>query len=394
MKGERWNLQLFLISSFRLVLITGLRMVYPFLPAIAEGLRVPTENVSLLVSLRSLAGLLSLFFGPLSETWGRKAIMLLGVGLFSISSLSIALFPSFWTLGVSFFFMGLASAIFDPSMQSYLGDQVPYGKRGWAIAVTEFSWSSSLLVGVPLVGLLIQSVNWNFPFLVFSILGFAFLFIFHKILPQAQGNNGGRKKILAGIFKGNPVILSAAIFSTLAIMTAQSIMIIYGIWMESSFQLSITGLGLTAGLIGGGELLGEVTAGLMGDRLGKRKVVLIYSALTAMIYLLIPFLSKSLWSALFFLFFLFYAFETAIVATITLFTELLPQKRSVMMSVFVTSQSLGGALGALIGPVIFSWKGFVWSGILSSAFMLLALLTFALWVKEAHGIPQARRSRV
>ncbi|MGB9553645.1 MAG: MFS transporter, partial [bacterium] len=340
------------------------------------------------------SGLLSLFFGPFSEILGRKAIMLLGIGLFSISSLLVALFPSIWTLGISLFFIGLASAIFDPAMQSYLGDQVPYEKRGWAIAVTEFSWSTSLLVGVPLAGLLIQSFSWNFPFLIFSVSGLAFLFILEKALPLIRLENKGGRKIFAGIWKANPVIFPAAIFSTLAIMTAQSIMIIYGVWMESSFRLSITGLGLTAGIIGGGELLGEVTAGIVGDRFGKRRVVLIYSTLTALVYLIIPFISQFLWSALILLFLLFYFFETAIVATITLFTELLPHERSVMMSVFVTSQSLGGALGALIGPFIFFGKGFALSGILASFFMFLALLIFALWVKEAPNRPSGGVTKV
>ncbi|MCR4432591.1 MAG: MFS transporter [Caldiserica bacterium] len=394
MKEKPWNLQLILISIVRLILTTGLRMAYPFLPEIARGLNVSTETVSRLISFRALAGFLSPLFGPLSEALGRKAIMLLGIALFSMISLLVALFPSIWTLGIALFLIGLSKAIFDPAMQSYLGDRVPYRKRGWAVAVTEFSWSGSLLLGAPFVGLLIQLQGWSSPFLALSVLGFAFTFILGLAIPQIKGGTIGETPKFARVLKENPVIFSAAVFATLTLFANEAIMIVYGVWMESSFNLSITGLGLTAGLIGGGELLGELTAGLAVDRFGKRRVIIIFSALTALIYLLIPLISRSLWSALLSLFLLFYSFETTIVAVIPLFTELVPQARSVMMSVSVASQSMGRALGALLGPSIYAWKGFGLSGILAFIFMFLALAIFALKVKESRPRPQAGELRV
>jgi len=389
--GNRpWNLQLILISIVRLVITTGLRMVYPFLPEIARGLNISTLEVSRLISFRAFAGFLSPLFGPLSETLGRKSLMVAGTALFFSVCLLVALLPSIWTLGAALLLIGLAKAIFDPAMQSYLGDQVPYGKRGWAVAVTEFSWSGSLLAGAPLIGLLMQSYGWASPFFLLAFLGLASLFLLRWGIPSAVKDEKAASSLKFGrVLKEHPVIFAAAAFASLALFANEAIMIVYGVWMESSFSLSIAGLGLSAGLIGGGELLGELTAGLAVDRFGKRRVIVLFSSFTALIYLLIPFVSKSLFSALVSLFLLFYFFETTIVAVIPLFTELVPQARSVMMSISVAFQSLGRALGALLGPLIFAWRGFGLSGVLASAVMTLSLVVFVLWVKEARSHPKA-----
>lgn len=382
MKERPWNLQLILISLVRLILTTGLRMAYPFLPEISRGLSVSPETISRMISFRALAGFFSPLFGPLSEIWGRKSVMLLGIWVFVLASLLVALFPSIWALGAALFLIGLSKAIFDPPMQSYLGDRVPYKTRGWAVAVTEFSWSGSLLLGAPLVGLLIQKGSWSSPFLALSLGGILMALFLIWGIPKIKTSKGEKNNHFLTAIKGNPVILFACLFATFVLFANEIILIVFGVWMEGKFQLSISGLGLTAGLIGGGELLGEFSAGLAVDRFGKRKVILFFSVITALIYLLIPLLSESLWSALLLLFLLFYAFETTIVSAIPLFTELIPGARSVMMSASVASQSLGRALGALFGPTIFGWKGFGLSGIVASTLMIFALLIFAFWIKE------------
>ena len=47
----------------RLLINAQFRIVYPFLPAISRGLGLPLETAALLVSVRSLAGIASPFYG-------------------------------------------------------------------------------------------------------------------------------------------------------------------------------------------------------------------------------------------------------------------------------------------------------------------------------------------
>ena len=132
-----------------------MRMTYPFLPAIARGLDVSLVSVAQLIALRSFAGFLSPLFSPLSERFGRRLILALSMVVFSIGCLIVFLWPVYWILGVALVITGVSKVVYDPAMQSYLGDVVPYEKRGKAIGITESSWAGALLVGAPLIGLVI-----------------------------------------------------------------------------------------------------------------------------------------------------------------------------------------------------------------------------------------------
>src|SRR3990172_3348989 len=159
------------LATARMVVNTGYRMVYPFLPVIARGLGVELSDLALAITARSSLGLASPFLGSFADVVGRRRTMVFGLALFGCSMLIVGLWP---TLPALFFSLILAVAgklILDPAVGAYLGDRVPYSRRGLAMAVSEVSWSGAALLGVPLAGGLIARSGWNKPFLLFAILG-------------------------------------------------------------------------------------------------------------------------------------------------------------------------------------------------------------------------------
>ena len=57
----------------------------------------------------------------------------------------------------------LGNLTFIPAMQAYLGDRLPYERRGRILAYTEFGWSLAFIGGVPLMGLAWWALD--FPFM-------------------------------------------------------------------------------------------------------------------------------------------------------------------------------------------------------------------------------------
>ena len=94
------------------------RITYPFLPVIARGLGVNLTSAGLLVTARAAGGLASPIFGPLSDTWGRKRLMLAGVALLIAGAAICAALPFYAAFLVAFVTFGLAKAIYDPTMQA------------------------------------------------------------------------------------------------------------------------------------------------------------------------------------------------------------------------------------------------------------------------------------
>jgi predicted MFS family arabinose efflux permease len=376
--------QLLVLTLARLCLNTGIRMVYPFIPALARGLGVPISDLYTLVLIRNFAGFFSPFFGPMTDRYGRKPMMIGAMLLFSLGCLLVLIVPAYWTLGVTLAIIALAKVIYDPAMQAHLGDIVPYRNRGWAIAMTELAWAGALLLGAPAAGFLIERQGWQAPFLWLGLLGLATGLLLWRYLPRAPRRLGPTPRLrdLGHTLRRYPVIWAAALYVMLTMGANETLFIIYGDWMEASFGLSLTSLGLAAAVIGLSEITGELGVGTAVDRLGKRPVVIVTGILNVLFYLTIPYLSPNLTTALITLFLLFLTFEMTVVGSIPLLTEVVPQARGLVMSMTLAAGALGRTAGATIGPIIWERAGFHLTGLVAAVIMGVALIILTLWVRE------------
>ena len=384
-KPTRLSWQLVLISLARLCLNSGLRMVYPFAPAFARQLNVPVTAVYRLVTWRSLAGFLSPLFGPLSERFGRKAVMIGSMLFFSVGCLLVWIWPSYWLLGVTLIIISVAKVIYDPAMQAYVGETVSYKQRGKALAVTELSWAGALLVGGPLIGIAIERQGWSASFFWLGLFGLITAVFLWRFLPTIKNKESGRGANLVDywrVVRQHPVIWAAMLYSTLNMAGNETIFLVFGDWMEVSFGLSLVALGASAGVIGGAEVTGELFAGWSVDRFGKRPVVITAGLLNALVCLLIPLTSHNLTAALIAYFSLFLAFEISVVGAVPLMTEIVPSARSVVMSSFIAAGALGRAIGSWLGPFLFAEFGFSSNGWVSAMITAVAALILALWIRE------------
>lgn len=385
-KPSRFRWQLIAITIGRLFLNTGLRMVYPFAPAFARGLDVPITAVYRVIALRNIAGFFSPLFSPLSERFGRKAVMMGSLVLFAGGCLLVVVYPTFWTFALAMGLLGLAKVNFDPSMQAYVGDAVPYKQRGKALSVTEYAWSLALLIGAPAVGLAIQAWGWSAPFFWLGVLSLLAALLMWRILPRLG------KRSQAGLSLRNTLrvvmqyrVIWATFAYTVLVMTANEMLfIVYGEWMETSFGLTLATLGFASAVIGGSEIIGETFAGWSVDRFGKRPIVITVGIMNALLYVILPFTSASLTTALITLFLLFFTFEVTVVGGMPLMTELVPNHRAVVMSVVVAAMSVGRTVGAFTGPAVLELGGFVLSGVVSALVMGTAVFILARWIREGQ----------
>jgi len=161
-----------------------------------------------------------------------------------------------------------------------------------------------------------------------------------------------------------------------------NLFVVYGAWLEDSFDISIVALGLGTSIIGLAELCGESMTASFSDRLGLKRSVKTGLILTVLCYLLLPFVGKNLASALAGIFLIFLSFEFMIVTSISLCTELLPAYRATMMSAFFATAGVGRMLGALIGGGIWQAGGIMATCLVSAGVTLLAFVSLSIGVKR------------
>jgi MFS family permease len=121
--------QLFFLTLSRWFINCGIRLIYPFLPALSRGMGIPLTELAGLVSIRGFVGFASPLFGPLSDSWGRRPVMMVAVLLFAAAALLMVFAPGPVSFALALAGMALSKYIFDPALMGYLGDTVPYTRR-------------------------------------------------------------------------------------------------------------------------------------------------------------------------------------------------------------------------------------------------------------------------
>lgn len=345
---------------------TAIRMVYPFLPVFARGLGIDLQNIALLLSLRFGLGVLSPFFTSAADQHDRKINMLLGLGMFTLSMAGMLFWPGYLTFILALILSLIGNILFITAMQAYLGEHVPYERRGLVLSLTELSWSASFFLGVPLIGLAINRAGWQAPFPILAGLGllaFVVTLVFiPSALPIISSHNGMRQNLRA-VFSSRTAL--AAIGLGMAISSSNELVnLILGVWIEDSFGVKIAALAGASMVIGIAELFGEGFSGGLTDRLGKSRAVALGLLLNSLSALLLPFLGRSISGALFGLFLLYLTFEFTIVSSIPLMTEVLPAARATMMAGYIASNTMGRALSDLVSPLLYRQQWGPASGIL------------------------------
>jgi len=338
----------------RIVLNTARRFVYPFAPALSRGLGVPLPAVTSLIAVNQFTGILGPFFAPLGDRRGYKIMLLAGLGLLSVGMLAGGSLPFYGIILVALLMAGLGKNIFDPAIQAYVGDRVPYERRGLVIGIMEVSWAGSTLLGVPLMGLLIEYMGWRAPFFVLGGLGLIGLAVLGVLIPRKSAEGKRRQGSVNPLSAWRQLAKSRTAlgvlgFSFFISAANDNFFVVYGAWLENGFGLSVVALGMATMVIGVAELFGEGLTALLSDRLGLGRSLVIGVVLSGVSYAMLPLFDSTLTMALSCLFLVFLTVEFSIVTCLSLSTEILPSMRATMMSGYVAAAGIGRVAGALIG---------------------------------------------
>jgi len=365
----------------RVVLNTARRFVYPFAPELGRGLGVPLTSMTSLIAVNQVTGLLGPLFGPLGDRIGYRIMMIAALGLLAGGMLAGGVFPVYGMVLVALVMVGLAKSIFDPALQAYVGKRVPYHRRGRIIGIMETAWAGSTLVGIPLVGMLIRDFGWRAPFLVIGVLALAGMVMLAWIMPPGRKGltdfrRGERFGVIFRTMGGNRRSLGVLLFAFFVSAANDNFFVIYGAWLEGSFNLGVVAIGMVTIVIGVAELAGEALVVFVSDRLGLSRSVGLGLILSGACYLVLPCEGCSMPRAMGAIFCVFVAFEFSIVTALSLCTEILPGSRATMMAGFLAAASAGRVAGAFMGGFVWLAGGIWATGLVSASISVLALLAF------------------
>jgi predicted MFS family arabinose efflux permease len=383
--GERKGVQLLLLFLVRTVINTAFRIIYPFLPSMARGLGISLTAASRLVTLRMVAGMGAPFLGPLADRHGRRRIMEIALLLFTLASLVLAGLGTFTAAAVAFTLYGLSKALYYPAVHAYVGDAVPYDKRGRAVGVIELSWSAAWLLGVPASGFLIERFGWRAPWAVLIALGLLGTWLTQVGLPPTcrSTTHDDSKPFVASMIATwrsllhRRAVVCLLLTSFLQILAIEIPFIVYGAWLEAAFGLSLTTLGLASTVVGLADATAELGTTVITDRLGKRRSVLVGLLGLTVSLVALPWISRlGLAAALAGVALMLLTFEFGVVSLLPLVTEVAADARASLTSLNLTASSLSRILAALIGGWLWRWQSIALHAGLGAACALTAAFLF------------------
>ena len=125
-------------------------------------------------------------YGKLSDQFGRRPMMMIGVSLFLIGSLLCALSQEMWHLIAFRGIQGLGAGAIFPISLAVIGDLFSPRERGKYQGLFGAVFALASLLGPAIGGLLTDTVGWHWVFLVNLPVGLVALAILWRLLPSVR----------------------------------------------------------------------------------------------------------------------------------------------------------------------------------------------------------------
>ena len=332
------------------------------------------------ISVYSICILFSPVFGIISDQYGRRRFLLLGLVIFSFSSGIMVIAQDWIQVLIARAFSGVATAIFMPSLLAELADTYSYRKRTRAMGLVRLSWPLTFIVGVPLVGYSIEHLDWRFPFVVLSFLALVagILIILtgpsgkkiHKQRPTAKKSLKLVKRVLS-----DRNAFSGLLLMMFAVGAIQGIFAFFPVWMETGLLIEETSISIILAFMGGGTLIGTLLATGIGDKIGPKRCAIIglIPAAGCMIFLS-NFSFRNPLLIVFWLILLGTAFDFSMTVVPVLLTQIASDAKGTILSLNQSLNAGAAALGSAFSGILWINFGYPTIGLFFGCIAFLGAL--------------------
>jgi EmrB/QacA subfamily drug resistance transporter len=170
------------------------------LPSIAADLRADLSELEWIVTGYALTfASLMLTGGKLADLMGRRLIFIVGLTIFTLSSLACGLASSGEVLIAARVVQGAGAALMNPATLSIIAATFPPRQRGTAIGIWAGVSALALAIGPLVGGLLTEHIDWSWIFFVNVPIGVVAIAASLILIPESKDESAEQRLDLPGL---------------------------------------------------------------------------------------------------------------------------------------------------------------------------------------------------
>ena len=272
----------------------------PVLALFAESLGASPERIGVIVSVSTLTGVfLKLPSGALSDIYGRRLLLRIGVIAFGIPPFFYPFISDLNVLTLLRLFHGLATAIFAPSALATVAE-LYRERRGAALGTYTACTQSGALLGPFIGGYLAFAYGYSSAFLTAGLFGCAAIVLFYSLHlspPPPRLHDKGLASVWSEMWRGFSIV--ARNRKVLVTSSTDAAKMIANGALMAFLPLYGISVGLNAGEVGLLFTIQSLTSfvskpimGRVSDRMGRQPLIMLGLLICAVTFVSIPHVSE------------------------------------------------------------------------------------------------------
>ncbi|KKB79857.1 major facilitator transporter [Devosia soli] len=199
-----------LIAALMALNALAIDVMLPALPYMGHALGVASENErQYVVSSYMLGmGIAVLAFGPLSDRFGRRGPLLVGIGIYIIAAIAAVFAPSFAVLLVLRFIQGMGAASVRVIAMSVVRDRYSGREMAEVMSLTFMVFMAIPIIAPGVGQVLLLTGPWQTIFIFMGGLAAIFWFWTFRRLPESLPMDARRPLTLSGIAQSFKIVFT------------------------------------------------------------------------------------------------------------------------------------------------------------------------------------------
>ncbi len=365
-------------------------MMGPLLVDMAADLNVSVAVAGQLSALTAVSWFATaLFAGPLSDTYGRKRMLLIGLWVATIGTLGMG-FASNFPMAVFFRVMTGFAGIISPCVSALLSDFIPLERRGKGLGFMVVGGNIAGVAGVPLITILAQVADWRWSFIATGISTAAIGAYLTMFLPESRPGAVGGLNVFGRMkpLLRHPPMWDLTVVNLLVRATFMAFLTYFPAFLIVRQGISTAEVALPMAFIGVGLVVASGGGGALADTRFKLRIPAAGLAVAAVLGVILfnTHLSLPMAVALGVAFCL--AVYTPFPVAITFFSMLGGRRlRGAAMGVVAFSNQGGTLLGPALGGLALQLGGYGAVGLLCFAMGALGAAYAVLRLRQSRIVP-------